>query len=463
MNNPKPKKTESKTQPTETKIQNSILEKLPIGICRIDLKGTVKYINKYFEEMTGYTRDEIIGRNALKLGLFPDDIRSYILKRIAARIGGAPSQKLDTQFKCKDGTWTWITMESTIIRKSGVPVGFQIAASDITERKQAENALKESEQRLRIFLNSTSDMAYLKDENFRHIMANRALCKFYGKTENEIIGSSDFNLMAEKSAAECRKTDEQTLLLNALQIAEEVVEGRYYETMKFPVELAENKIGIGAYIRDITERKHIEEALQESEVKYRLMVESSRDAIVISQNDLFIFVNDAFASMLGYQKEELFMHSYKKVYTEKAVSLLEERARLRSAGKAVADRYETIFRKKDGSELPVEASLRIIDYKGQKATFAVIRDITKQKEIMAALQASAGQSHGLKNHIPICAGCLKIRDDDQESHPWVSPAVYINDRLPKINFTHGMCPDCMKKWYPDFLAEKEKLAKEDES
>ena len=133
---------------------------------------------------------------------------------------------------------------------------------DITERKRVEEALVESEERTRTFLNSTSDMAFLKDENFRHIIANLALCKFYGKTESEIIGKTDFDLMTEKAAAECRKTDEKTLLSSALQISEEVIGSRHYETMKFPVKFEKGKNGIGAYIRDVTERNRAEEALR---------------------------------------------------------------------------------------------------------------------------------------------------------------------------------------------------------
>ena len=141
----------------------------------------------------------------------------------------------------------------------------QAICRDITERKRAETSLRESEQQLWIFLNSTSDMAFLKDDNYCHLIANRSLCKFYGKTDEEIIGKTDSDLMTEKEAAQCRKTDEQALLSTAPLITEEVVMGRYYETMKFPVELPEGKKGIGAYIRDITERKQTDEELK----KYR--------------------------------------------------------------------------------------------------------------------------------------------------------------------------------------------------
>jgi PAS domain S-box-containing protein len=136
---------------------------------------------------------------------------------------------------------------------------------DITERKKAETSLRESEQLRWIFLNSTSDMVFLKDDNYCHLIANRSLYKFYGKTEKEIIGKTDFDLMTEKEAVQCRKTDEQALLSTAPLITEEVVMGRYYETMKFPVELPKGKKGIGAYIRDITKRKQTEEELK----KYR--------------------------------------------------------------------------------------------------------------------------------------------------------------------------------------------------
>jgi PAS domain S-box-containing protein len=594
MINPKPKGVTPKMHLTETELQNNILEELPIGICRSDLKGTVKYVNKYFEEKTGYSRAEIIGRNVLKLDLFPDDMRGFILKRIAARIGGAPSEKWDTRFKCKDGTWIWVSLEATIIRKSGIPVGFQIAASDITERKRAEERLKESEERLLILFDYAPDAYYISDLKGNFLDGNKAAEKLLGYNRNELIGKSFLKLkilhpeQIKKAVTLLAKnimrksTGPDEFILNrkngsqvtveirthvvkiqnktmVLGIAHDITERKQMEEAlreseakyraiyaaspnliyltdmdgnlldanaallgrvglsleqlrlmnvrdfyaeqqgdvlaDIQARLKSGEIVIGFEInarapgdeeytyeihavplkahgvanrivsvaRDITERKQAEEKIKESEVKYRLIVENSRDAIVISQNDQYIYINDAFATMLGYQKEELLMSNYQKVYTEKAVEILKERTKQRSNGEIVPDRYETVFRKKDGAEVPVEANVRIIDYKGQKATFAFIRDITKQKEILAMLQASAGQSKGLKNLISICAGCNKIRDDEQEGHPWVSPPQYISERLPNVHFSHGMCPDCMKKWYPDYEAEKEANDKEEKN
>lgn len=190
-------------------------------------------------------------------------------------------------------------------------------------------------------------------------------------------------------------------------------------------------------------QRKAEKALKESEAKYRLMVEISQDAIVIYQNDKFVFINNAFAKMLDHNKEHLI--------SEKIIDKLKEFETRPNNGEDMANRYETMFERKDGTEIYVEANITIIDYKGQKAAFAVIRDITKQKEIINTLQKSADQSKGLKGFIPICAGCNKIRNDEKENSPWISPAEYITERLPDIKFSHGMCPDCMKKWYPDYM------------
>ena len=121
--------------------------------------------------------------------------------------------------------------------------------------------------------------------------------------------------------------------------------------------------------------------LHDSEEQYRLLVENLNDGIVISQNDKFIFINKQFAGMLGYSYDDLIMADYRKVYTKKGLEILWDRQRRRQNGERIPSRYRTIFKKKSGAEIYVEANVRIIDYKGAPATFAIISDISERKKI----------------------------------------------------------------------------------
>lgn len=135
------------------------------------------------------------------------------------------------------------------------------------------------------------------------------------------------------------------------------------------------------YITEITEAQVLNK-----EEKYRLLVENIKDGIVISQFDKFIFFNEQFATMLGYTVDELLMRDYRDVYTERGLAILYERSRRREQGEQVPSRYETVFKRKDGSEIDVEANVTIINYQGSTATFAVIRDITERKKAEREIQ-----------------------------------------------------------------------------
>ncbi len=146
------------------------------------------------------------------------------------------------------------------------------------------------------------------------------------------------------------------------------------ETVK-PLELFAN------HISQILRSRKLAKQIRNSEEQYRLLVENVNDAILISQHDEFIFFNKQFAKMLGYTHDELFMKDYTEIYTEKAVEILLERQSRRNRREYVPPRYESIFRKKDGTTIDVEANVTIIEYRGDKATFAVIRDVTERKRI----------------------------------------------------------------------------------
>lgn len=155
----------------------------------------------------------------------------------------------------------WQDFWAPILSKTGKVIGLTCFVQDVTERIKIEKELKESENLYRTFIDASNDMIYLKDEQFRHIVVNKSLADFFGKTIENIIGKSDFELMNKTSAEKCREIDIAALSAKSACIAEEVIGNKVYETLKFPVTLMNNKIGVGGYIRDITNRKKAEEEL----------------------------------------------------------------------------------------------------------------------------------------------------------------------------------------------------------
>ncbi|MBN1900250.1 PAS domain S-box protein [Candidatus Sumerlaeota bacterium] len=121
--------------------------------------------------------------------------------------------------------------------------------------------------------------------------------------------------------------------------------------------------------------------LREGEEKYRLLVENMDEGVVISQKDRFLFFNGRFAEILGYEPEELEKKDFNDIYTPRGIEILRQRHKSREKGENLPPRYETLFRKKDGTEIDVEANVATIDYKGESATFAVIRDISSRKQV----------------------------------------------------------------------------------
>jgi PAS domain S-box-containing protein len=132
---------------------------------------------------------------------------------------------------------------------------------DITERKRAQEYLQRSEILYREFINSTSDIVYLKDESFRHVFINRAYENYLGSKEIEIKGKDDFELLPEGLAQSCRRSDEEAIHSKEIVVREEYSGDRVFESQKFRVKLLNGEIGVGAFIRNVTERKRIEEEI----------------------------------------------------------------------------------------------------------------------------------------------------------------------------------------------------------
>jgi len=163
----------------------------------------------------------------------------------------------------KDRTKLWVSLNARSIRDGyGNTIRYDGTMEDITLRKEMENALKESEERYRTFIDSTSDAVFLKDENLRYVIVNRLLKVFLDRGEEEIIGKTDDDLLPRRHAEKARRADIKSLKSSSIVVTEEAIKDRIYEVRRFAVNLGQNKRGVGAFIRDITKRKKAEEEVK---------------------------------------------------------------------------------------------------------------------------------------------------------------------------------------------------------
>jgi len=157
----------------------------------------------------------------------------------------------------------WVSINARAVRDvNGKTLYYEGTIEDISLRKEIEDALRTSEERYRIFIDSTSDGVFLKDEQLRYTIVNKQLRTFFKKDEGEIIGKTDFDLRSKKDAEKAHQADKKSLRASSIVITEDTVNDRVYEIRRFAVKLGKNNMGIGGFVRDVTKRKRAEEDLK---------------------------------------------------------------------------------------------------------------------------------------------------------------------------------------------------------
>jgi hypothetical protein len=259
----------------------------------------------------------------------------------------------------------------------------------ISDKKTAEEALRESEEIYESFINSISDMVFLKDDQFKHIVANIPLADFYGKTPAEIIGKTDFDLSPENAAIQCRQSDLRALNSNSIIVTEEAIGDRFFETTKFPVALKNNKIGVGGIIKDVTQHKRAEEEI----FMLAHALKSINECVSITDmDDNILFVNESFLKTYGYNENELVGKHMSIVRSlNNSPELVKDilPATLRGGWKG-----EVLNKRKDGTEFPINLSSTIIfDKDGKRlGLIGVASDITERKRAEKELVEAKGKA-----------------------------------------------------------------------
>jgi PAS domain S-box-containing protein len=246
------------------------------------------------------------------------------------------------------------------------------SAEDITEQRKYEEMLQKSEKRLRLFIDSSPDMFFLKDKNLKYILVNKANADFFGEREQNIIGKTDFDLMPENAAKVCRETDLEAIKKGEPIKSIEEMNKRIYETRKIPINDGGKIIGVAGIIRDITESELTESRLKESEQKYRDIAELLPDIIFEgNMRGEFTYTNSAGFRKFGYNEEDLengvnILDLVSEDYKEKALKNIQKVL----SGKET-EPHEYLLVKKDGEpfyarvhSIPIHKNGQIVGIRG---------------------------------------------------------------------------------------------------
>ncbi len=423
------KQTEEALRESESKFRD-LAEKSLAGIYLIQ-DGIFQYVNAKFGEILGYTIDELIGKMTVESVIYQDDwplVRENLRKRISGEV-----DSLNYEFRAitKTGEIRDAEIYSSRTMYKGKPAVIGTLL-DITERKNSEKVLRESEARLRQVIDLVPHFIFAKDENGRFIFANKAVADAYGTTFEELTGKTDANFNKNEEEVVQFVNDDLQVIRSGLpkEIPEEKIttsrgDVRILHTIKMPFSLSmtggEAVLGVST---DITERKLTEKALYESEDKYRNIFENAVEGIFQSTpGGELITVNRALARMTGYETPEEMMSTVTnlgKIYVQPE-RRSEFRRLLHEEGSVEAFQVQ-IYRKEGGI---IWASMNARAAKGDDGSIiyyeGTIEDITKAKKAEEALLRSEEELRALigsiNDTIMIVDGsgkCIKVPTMSQD-------------------------------------------------
>jgi PAS domain S-box-containing protein len=369
---------------------------LPVGIFHTDIAGHYLSVNEYWCEIAGITAAQVQGNSWVQL-LYPDD-----KEHVFAEWERAAQEKIP--FRCEyrvqrpDGKTAWVLGQAVAEEDdSGTVIGYIGTITDITKYKQAEETLRSTQEFLVKLLDNTPAPIYIVTaDDQRYRLVNRAWEEFVGIRREEAIGYSIDERFPPAVAQQFQAVNQQVIDTGTPVIAEEfvdVADGRhYFHTVKFPIKDALGQIeAVGGISLDLTQRKQAEEALRQSEERFRQMAENIHEVFWMANPELtqILYVSPAYEAIWGrscaslYEQPRSFIEAIHPDDWERVLAAFEQH---RQSG--FSHEYRII--KPDGSVRWIwERGFPVRNQAGQLESFVGIsQDISERKQTEEALRKS---------------------------------------------------------------------------
>jgi diguanylate cyclase (GGDEF)-like protein/PAS domain S-box-containing protein/putative nucleotidyltransferase with HDIG domain len=367
-----------------------LFESIGDFILVLDLQGVIIDANEATLHTLRYSsKEELIGRNSAELVARKD--RSRVIDNALKVIEQGPHRGMSAYsivtLIAADGHEFDVEYSIALEHNaSGQVVGIIGIGHDITERKLMEETLRESEEKLRIMFSSIEDGIVVVDLSGNIIDVNQATLRLHGySSRDELIDRKSLELIAEESRAGAIETMMKALAENRgakleytlLKKGGGKADGEGSANLLCDSE--GDPIGIVVVTREITERKRMEQALRESEERYRSVIENANDAIVVAQDGLLKFFNSKAMEIMGYSRNELSSTPFLELIHPDDRQMVADRHLRRLTGEALPPVYTFRIIDKEGDTKWVEINAVVIQWEGKPATLNFLSDITERK------------------------------------------------------------------------------------
>ncbi len=385
-------------------LKRSILDASAVGLAFAEDRKVI-WANETMVNMFGFTDEkDYVGRDTNSLYVNEEEYNKVGML-IYEGLKRGEVIETDSKFRRKDGSIFYGNVRASVLDPSDPIKGIIVSILDVTERKRAEETLRESEEKYRTILGNIEEGYYEVDIEGNVTFFNDSALKIIKYPREGLVGMNFREFVDKKNARKVFRTfyvvfrtgkstkafDWELIKKDGTKIYVEV-------SVSLKTDQEGNPTGFSGLIRDITERKKTEESLRKSEEKYRTILGSIEEGYYeVDLKGNMTFFNDSALKILGYPKEELMGMNNRKYMNEenarKVFRTFNEVYNTRKPAKA----FDWEFIRKDGTNIYIEVSVSLMtDYEGNPVGFrGLFRDITIRKGAEEALRDSEAKYRDL--------------------------------------------------------------------